>query len=207
MELGENTAQVMYGQGELFVDGIVAGLESQAAELESTANALAEAFTTSFEEVLIAGIERAIAAAEAALARMPQVPDMNFDFSGGDGAGDGAGDGGMSAADLVASAQAAQSAAEQARTALRGSAQAARKASSTPFSGSGFAGLDAARQMFSPTPAGIPARGTGIFAGNTTNVNISTGANASTTANAVRRYVNTNTLAGVLAASNNRNLG
>jgi len=80
-ELGENTAQVMYGQGEKFVDGIVKGLAAQANELEVTANALAEAFTNTFESVLIAGIDRAIAAAEAALARMPQVPDMDFDFS------------------------------------------------------------------------------------------------------------------------------
>jgi hypothetical protein len=92
VELGENTAQVMYGQGENFVDGIVKGLESQLDELESMANSLAESFTTTFEEVLIAGIERAIAAAEAALSRMPQAPNMNFDFGGGGGGG-GGGDG------------------------------------------------------------------------------------------------------------------
>ena len=77
-ELGENTAQVMYGQGENFVDGIVNGLESQLGELEAMANSLAESFTTTFEEVLIAGIESAIAAAEAALARMPQAPGFDY---------------------------------------------------------------------------------------------------------------------------------
>jgi hypothetical protein len=92
VELGENTAQVMYGQGENFVDGIVKGLESQLDELESMANSLAESFTKTFEEVLIAGIERAIAAAEAALSRMPQAPNMNFNFGGGGGGGGGGGE-------------------------------------------------------------------------------------------------------------------
>jgi hypothetical protein len=98
-QLGENTAQVMYGQGEKFVDGIVRGLESQLGELESMANSLAESFTTTFEEVLIAGIERAIAAAEAALSRMPQVPGFSLQsrddgvVSGGVTAGSTAGTG------------------------------------------------------------------------------------------------------------------
>jgi hypothetical protein len=55
-ELGENTAQVMYGQGENFVNGIVEGLTAQAGELEISAKSIAEAFTTTFEEVLISGI-------------------------------------------------------------------------------------------------------------------------------------------------------
>ena len=78
MELGENTAQVMYGQGESFVTGIVDGLDSQLEQLESMADSLADSFTTTFEDVLIAGIERAIAAAEAALARMPQAPGFAY---------------------------------------------------------------------------------------------------------------------------------
>tara|TARA_R110000822_G_scaffold8871_2_gene34982 strand:- start:447 stop:3062 length:2616 start_codon:yes stop_codon:yes gene_type:complete len=77
-ELGENTAQVMYGQGENFVIGIVEGLDSQLGELEGMATSLAESFTTTFEDVLVAGIESAIAAAEAALARMPNVPGFDY---------------------------------------------------------------------------------------------------------------------------------
>jgi hypothetical protein len=72
-ELGENTAQVMYGQGENFVNGIVEGLTAQAGELEISAKSIAEAFTTTFEEVLISGINAAIDAAEAAMARMPRL--------------------------------------------------------------------------------------------------------------------------------------
>ncbi len=92
-ELGENTAQVMFGQGENFVNGIVDGLDSQLEELENMADSLAESFTTTFEEVLVAGIERAIAAAEAALSRMPQLPGGNVSFGpGGSGGGSGGGD-------------------------------------------------------------------------------------------------------------------
>jgi len=91
-ELGENTAQVMYGQGENFVDGIVQGLESQLGELEAMANSLAESFTSTFEEVLIAGIEKAIAAAEAALARMPKAPGFSYEPGPGPGPGSGNGD-------------------------------------------------------------------------------------------------------------------
>ena len=75
-QLGEETAQVMYGQGESFVDGIVKGLEAQASQLEEQAKALAGSFTSTFEEMLVAGIEAAIAAAEAALARMPRLEGM-----------------------------------------------------------------------------------------------------------------------------------
>ena len=75
-ELGEETAQVMYGQGELFVNGIVEGLEAQATQLEEQAMQLASAFTATFQEMLVAGIEIAIAAAQAALANMPTFPGM-----------------------------------------------------------------------------------------------------------------------------------
>jgi len=81
IELGENTAQVMYGQGENFVDGIVAGLEAQAGELEISAKSIAEAFTTTFEQVLIDGINAAIDAAEAAMARMPRIEDFVGDLN------------------------------------------------------------------------------------------------------------------------------
>jgi hypothetical protein len=81
MELGENTAQVMYGQGENFVNGIVEGLAAQAGELEISAQSIAEAFTTTFEEVLISGINAAIDAAEAAMARMPRIEDFVGDLS------------------------------------------------------------------------------------------------------------------------------
>ena len=92
-ELGENTAQVMYGQGENFVNGIVEGLEAQAGELEISAKSIAEAFTTAFEEVLTQGINQAIDAAEAALARMPKVGDYAPSFAPptGGGGGDGGG--------------------------------------------------------------------------------------------------------------------
>lgn len=92
-QLGEETAQVMYGQGENFVDGIVAGLEAQAAALEEQAVALAEAFTTSFEDILIQGIKDAIAAARAELAKMPrfngqpQISDPGPDTGTGTGTG------------------------------------------------------------------------------------------------------------------------
>lgn len=75
-ELGEETAQVMYGQGEMFVDGIVNGLEAQASQLEEQAIALAGAFTSSFEALLISGIEIAIAKAELALGKMPTLEGM-----------------------------------------------------------------------------------------------------------------------------------
>jgi hypothetical protein len=91
MELGENTAQVMYGQGENFVNGIVAGLEAQAGELELSATSIAEAFTTAFEEVLTRGINAAIDAAQAALARMPKVGDYAPGFDPGPGPGPGPG--------------------------------------------------------------------------------------------------------------------
>ena len=82
-ELGENTAQVMFGQGQNFVNGIVGGLEDQAGELEISAKSIAEAFTMTFEQVLVDGINAAIDAAEAAMARMPRIEDfmgnMNFD--------------------------------------------------------------------------------------------------------------------------------
>lgn len=87
-ELGEQTAQVMYGQGEMFVDGIVKGLEAQAAQLEEQARELAEAFTDTFENMLVEGIRRAIEAARRELGNMP-----TFDGGGGGGGG-GGGDGG-----------------------------------------------------------------------------------------------------------------
>jgi hypothetical protein len=196
MELGENTAQVMYGQGELFVDGIVAGLESQAAELESTANALAEAFTTSFEEVLIAGIERAIAAAEAALARMPQVPDMDFDFGTRDDDGNNEI---RQISDAVTQGMIKRSEAIDPEL---------YKNIKAPALTARLGGVSTSADRLSPAPRGIPAPGTGIFAGiGTTNINIRTGADPGPTVNAVRRYVNTNTLSGVLSASNTRDLG
>jgi len=60
--------------------------------LEISAQSIAEAFTTTFEQVLISGINAAIDAAEAAMARMPQIEDFvgNMDF-GGNGGGDGGG--------------------------------------------------------------------------------------------------------------------
>jgi hypothetical protein len=88
-ELGENTAQVMFGQGQNFVNGIVEGLEDQAAELEISARSIAEAFTMTFEQVLVNGINAAIDAAEAAMARMPRIEDFMGDMNFGDGGGGG----------------------------------------------------------------------------------------------------------------------
>ena len=88
-ELGEQTAQVMYGQGEMFVDGIVKGLEAQAAQLEEQAKSLALAFTTTFEQMLIEGILAAIAAAEAALSMMPKLEGMPDFTPGGPPSGTG----------------------------------------------------------------------------------------------------------------------
>ena len=98
MELGENTAQVMYGQGENFVNGIVEGLTAQAGELEISAQSIAEAFTTTFEQVLVDGINAAIDAAEAAMARMPRIEDFVGDLSFGAPTGGGGGGGGGAAA-------------------------------------------------------------------------------------------------------------
>lgn len=93
-ELGENTAQVMYGQGQNFVNGIVQGLEDQAGELEISAKSIAEAFTTTFETLLVEGINRAIDAAEAAMARMPSIDDFMGDMSFGAPTGPGGPGGG-----------------------------------------------------------------------------------------------------------------
>ena len=96
-ELGENTAQVMFGQGQNFVNGIVEGLEDQAGELEISARSIAEAFTMTFEQVLVDGINAAIDAAEAAMARMPRIEDFmgNLGFGGTGGGGGGGGGGGL----------------------------------------------------------------------------------------------------------------
>jgi len=60
--------------------------------LELSATSIAEAFTVAFEDVLISGINQAIDAAEAALARMPQIGDYAPDFGGDGGGGGGGGD-------------------------------------------------------------------------------------------------------------------
>jgi exonuclease VII small subunit len=74
-ELGEQTATVMYGQGQEFVNGIISGLDSMLGDLESTANVLADTFVTAFSATLAAGIAEAIAAAKAAMAQAPTAPD------------------------------------------------------------------------------------------------------------------------------------
>jgi hypothetical protein len=173
-ELGENTAQVMYGQGEKFVDGIVNGLAAQASELEGTANALAEAFTTTFESVLIAGIDRAIAAAEAALARMPQVPDMDFTPTRPTPPGP-------------------PGPPSQTTTPPFGSGIFADlRPPQLPTFGNLL--FQATRPQVPQTPlarAGIPAPGTGILSGIST-TNIFTSASPSAVANSITRYTNTN---------------
>jgi hypothetical protein len=55
-ELGEQTAQVMYGEGEEFVNGIINGLNSQLDALEETARSLADAFVSTFSAILTAGV-------------------------------------------------------------------------------------------------------------------------------------------------------
>ena len=181
-ELGENTAQVMYGQGENFVNGIVEGLDSQLGELESMANSLAESFTTTFEEVLIAGIERAIAAAEAALARMPQAP--GFDYTPGPGPGPGSGPNPTVSRPQIAGVAsltgplATQALAAQAAAAA--SAQAATASLGGPL----------ATQALRPT---VNISGTPVSSGNNTYVSIYTSSAPASTANAITRYANTNT--------------
>ena len=73
-ELGENTAQVMYGEGQEFVNGIIAGLDSMLDDLESTATVLANTFVDTFSSILAAGIARAVAAAQAAVPAAPAAP-------------------------------------------------------------------------------------------------------------------------------------
>jgi hypothetical protein len=67
-ELGEQTAQVMYGEGEEFVNGIIDGLNSRLDALESTARSLAETFVATFGAILTAGVEAVIADAARRLA-------------------------------------------------------------------------------------------------------------------------------------------
>ena len=74
-ELGEQTSQVMYGEGQEFVNGIIAGLDSQLEALELTAITLADTFVSAFSATLAAGIAAAIAAAKAAMAQAPTAPD------------------------------------------------------------------------------------------------------------------------------------
>jgi hypothetical protein len=73
--LGEQTAQVMYGEGQEFVNGIIAGLDSQLEALELTAITLADTFVAAFSATLAAGIAAAIAAAKAAMAAAPTAPN------------------------------------------------------------------------------------------------------------------------------------
>lgn len=74
-ELGEQTSQVMYGEGQEFVNGIIAGLDSQLEALELTAVTLADTFVSAFSATLAAGIAAAIAAAKAAMAQAPTAPN------------------------------------------------------------------------------------------------------------------------------------
>ena len=74
-ELGEQTSQVMYGEGQEFVNGIIAGLDSQLEALELTAVTLADTFVSAFSATLAAGIAAAIAAAKAAMAAAPTAPN------------------------------------------------------------------------------------------------------------------------------------
>jgi hypothetical protein len=74
-ELGEQTSQVMYGEGQEFVNGIIAGLDSQLEALELTAITLADTFVAAFSATLAAGIAAAIAAAKAAMAAAPTAPN------------------------------------------------------------------------------------------------------------------------------------
>lgn len=197
-ELGENTAQVMYGQGENFVDGIVEGLDSQLGELESMANSLADSFTTTFEEVLIAGIERAIAAAEAALARMPKAP--GFDYtppSGGGGSGSGgdgtSGTGGMAEAISTSGMD-------------RGVQQAA-KAAEAAVRKAGYDRYMASQPSVMPRQESLLSiSGAGVSRGNQTYVSIYTSSQPDAVANSLRKYTNTNSVSELTRAQNRRDL-
>ena len=65
----------MYGEGQEFVNGIIAGLDSQLEALELTAVTLADTFVSAFSATLAAGIAAAIAAAKAAMAQAPTAPN------------------------------------------------------------------------------------------------------------------------------------
>ncbi len=196
-ELGENTAQVMYGQGENFVNGIVEGLDSQLGELESMANSLADSFTTTFEEVLIAGIERAIAAAEAALARMPKAP--GFDYTPSSGGGSGSGGGGTSSTGGMAEAISTSGMDRGVQQAAKAAEAAVRKA-----------GYD---QYMASQPSVMPRQesllsisGAGVSRGNQTYVSIYTSSQPASVANSLRKYTNTNTDFDLTRAQNRRDL-
>jgi hypothetical protein len=176
-ELGENTAQVMFGQGQNFVNGIVEGLEDQAGELELSAKSIAEAFTKTFEQVLVDGINAAIDAAEAAImARMPRLEDFmrNMNFGGRGGGGGGGGD--VTGATGGASVRPPLS-----NTLLNAGLSAA----STTFGATGFSGLSALQNAtpnristpyspLTPGPSGLLGPGRGAVY--QTNYNITTSA-------------------------------
>ena len=184
-ELGENTAQVMYGQGENFVNGIVEGLDSQLGELESMANSLADSFTTTFEEVLIAGIERAIAAAEAALARMPKAPGFDYTPPGGGGGG---GAGGTSGTSPITSLS---------PRAIEGGDGAPPMVTTSDFLGAVRQQVVTPEQQFLSAFSGRP-----ITPYTETKINIYTSSQPDAVANSLRKYTNTNT--GFAFTSQNR---
>ena len=194
-ELGENTAQVMYGQGENFVNGIVEGLDSQLGELESMANSLADSFTTTFEEVLIAGIERAIAAAEAALARMPKAPGFDYTppSNGGDLAGNQGDDKDNSLSRSPVSGTVLSAIQQGTRQGLSGTV------------------LSALSYGFDPTPlpagpATVRVAGQDVARGNQTYVSIYTSSQPDAVANSLRKYTNTNSTSELTRAQNRRDL-
>jgi|11_taG_2_1085331.scaffolds.fasta_scaffold00664_14 hypothetical protein len=191
-ELGENTAQVMYGQGENFVNGIVEGLDSQLGELESMANSLADSFTTTFEEVLIAGIERAIAAAEAALARMPKAPGFDYAPSGGGSGGAGGAGGGTSGTSPITSLS---------PRAVEGGDGAPPMVTRSAFFDSVREQVVTPEQQFLSALSGRPA-----VPYTETKINIYTSSQPDAVANSLRRFTNTNSSFDLNRAQNRRDL-
>jgi len=190
-ELGENTAQVMYGQGENFVNGIVEGLDSQLGELEAMANSLADSFTTTFEEVLIAGIERAIAAAEAALARMPKAPGFDYTPPGGGGGG-GGGDQGTSGTSPITTPS---------PNAVDRGYGPAPSVTTSNFLGAVRQQVITPEQQFLSAFSGRP-----ITPYTETKINIYTSSQPDAVANSLRKYTNTNGSFELSRAQNRRDL-
>jgi len=188
MELGENTAQVMYGQGENFVNGIVEGLEDQAGELEISARSIAEAFTTTFEQVLVDGINAAIDAAEAAMARMPRIEDFVGDMSFGAPTGGGGvdGGGGTSGPSRAGGSESANLAAQYAKIAEETGMSVRENAARVRAN----ALITSRDSVLNPEAMGTrvinyPGTGGGITGGAPVSVVIQTGAGARAVANAV----------------------
>jgi hypothetical protein len=82
-ELGEEVAASLYGAGVDMGDGLLAGIASRQAELETLAREMANAFNTNFNASVSVAVNKPVqqaqAAAEAAQAAVPDVAQINLD--------------------------------------------------------------------------------------------------------------------------------